>query len=191
MALAGEWEAGRALAEEYVAPAGRARVAVRRYRVFPPAWWVPLVAAAVPVWLEWMRQSGIGWPQSLMWVLLVAVVGTMLEHRMVREVTLSDDGRLAIRGLGQKVEVHVSQLTEVRISWAARHGWASARVQWDGGTFRLWPNLRYLPASSRRFRWLPSGWSSDGLRDLVYRIHLINPEVAIWRIAPPAWVRPY
>lgn len=48
--------------------------------------------------------------------------------------------------------------------------------------------LAYLPNPRRRFS--ESGASpnvSEGFRDLVYRLHLINPAMKIQGVAPPPW----
>ena len=79
-------------------------------------------------------------------------------------------------------------MTEINVSAFARWGFGLARFHWPGGGFWMRQRLAYLPNPRRRFS--ESGASpnvSEGFRDLVYRLHLINPPMKIQGVAPPTW----
>lgn len=102
--------------------------------------------------------------------------------------TISIDGRLTVTGLGQHIDVDAGRLTEINVSAFARWGFGLARFHWPGGGFWMWQRLAYLPNPRRRFS--ESGASqnvSESFRDLVYRLHLINPAMRIHGVAPPPW----
>ncbi|TDB94107.1 hypothetical protein [Actinomadura sp. 7K534] len=107
--------------------------------------------------------------------------------RVSRMVTLSPDLRMSVRGLGKNVEVDVRQIREVTISPVARLVGGSARVHWEGGSFRLGSRVRYLSGPADRTGLRPGRWSTQGFRDLVYRLSLANPELTVRGVHPPSW----
>ncbi|MFI0352528.1 hypothetical protein [Actinomadura sp. 9N407] len=124
--------------------------------------------------------------------MVVGVVPAVVVNLLLaRDVVLSDDGRLTVTGLGQRIDVDVRCFTDIGASAGARAGFALARVRWDGGGFRMWQAMTYRPDPGRKFRkGRRSGSVSEDFRDLVYRLHLINPVVQVRGVAPPAWALP-
>ncbi|WP_131736346.1 hypothetical protein [Actinomadura roseirufa] len=108
---------------------------------------------------------------------------------LARDVALSSEGRLTVTGFGQHIDVDVRRLTTISLSAGARSGFGFARIQWDGGGVRIWQIMTYVPDPRHKYRKSRTTGSED-FRDLVYRLHLINPAVKIRGVEPPSWTLP-
>lgn len=144
---------------------------------------VAVVTALFPLYLLAMEA---GTPSYVALPTVVTVSVLVANLFLSREVVLSADGRLTATGLGHRIDVDVQSITEISLSTTARKGFGFARVRWDGGGFRLWQAMTYLPKPQPRRRKSQSAEAQD-FRDLVYRLYLINPAVRIHGIEPPAW----
>jgi hypothetical protein len=146
-----------------------------------------VVSALFP--LLWLAEQA-GTPTYLTTPTAGVVSALTVNVLLARTVVLSGDGRLTVTGVGQHIDVDVRCFTEICVSAGARGGFGFAQVRWNGGGFRMWQAMTYLPDPSRRFKGgRPAGVSED-FRDLVHRLHLINPAMKIRGVQPPAWARP-
>ncbi|WP_165970567.1 hypothetical protein [Actinomadura sp. 6K520] len=159
-----------------------------QYRAYPPSssFFAAPIAVVTGSIITGFFGAGFHW--VLLWYLVCMALAFFLEDRVSRRVVLSPDLRMSVRGLGRDVEVDVRQIQEVRFSPVARLVGGSARVHWEGGSFRLSSRMRYLagPADGTGLR--PGRWSGDGFRDLVYRLSLANPGMIVRGVRPPSWV---
>lgn len=131
---------------------------------------------------------GPNWYWAILWGLVCLGFAFAAERLLVRRVTLSPDLRMSVRGLGQDLEVDVRQLKEIRLSRLARVLGGSARVRWEGGSFRLWSTVSYVSGPADRTGLRPGRrWSGEGLNDLVYRLRLANPQLVVRGVRPPSW----
>lgn len=159
------------------------------YRAYLPPYIAALITAVVASALfplYWLATQA-GTPSYLASPVVVSVAVLVPSVLLARDVVLTNDGRLTVTGLGQHIEVDVRRFTEIVLSAGARRGFGFARVRWNDGGFRIWQTMTYLPDPRHRIRGTrPSKGVTEDFRDLVYRLHLINPKVKIRGIEPPA-----
>jgi hypothetical protein len=120
-------------------------------------------------------------------------VATILVSNVLlsQKVVLTGEGGLTVTGLGRRIEVDVRRITAISVSASARGGFGFGHVHGNGGKFRIWHTMTYLPDPRRRLRrYYTFGSVSEDFRDLVYRLYLINPGMTVRGIDPPAWARP-
>ncbi|MFG1853105.1 hypothetical protein ACGFJT_14805 [Actinomadura geliboluensis] len=127
------------------------------------------------------------------WLTLAsALAGAFIWSGPARRVVLTDGGHLLVTGFGQHVDVEARSITSVSVSRRARLGFGSAVVHWTGGEFRIWRSMRFTP-EPRHSPWSlkhVTGRGGKDFGDLVYRLRLCNPALAIEGVRPPAWALP-
>nr|BFE32606.1 hypothetical protein GCM10010200_048570 [Actinomadura rugatobispora] len=124
--------------------AGRTSLHYRAYLPVGISVVVAVVVASVLLPLYWLAPSYL--TSSTVVVVSILVTNVILK----RDVVLSSDGRLTVTGLGQHIDVDVRCLTEISVSAVARGGFGLARVRWNGGGFRMWQAVIYLPDPRHR-----------------------------------------
>ncbi|TDC57269.1 hypothetical protein E1281_05720 [Actinomadura sp. KC345] len=149
---------------------------------------VLMAIALIPLHLLAVRDLGV--PTSVANLAVIVTSILVANVFLVRDMVLSGDGRLKVTGLGQRIDIDMRHLTEIRASMVAHAGFGLAQVRWGNEGFRIWQSMTYIPDSRRkRRRSRSSGIVSDDFRDLVYRLYLINPAITVHGIAPPQSIR--
>lgn len=168
-------------------------IAGLHYRAHLPVG-IRLVAATVVVSalfpLQWSAMQA-GTPSYLASSALIVVSVLISNFLLAQDVVLTGDGGLTVTGFGRRIDVDVRRFNEISVSASARGGFGFARVRWNGGGFRMWQAMTYLPDPRHKLRKNHTfGSVSEDFRDLVYRLHLINPAMTIRGVEPPTWALP-
>jgi hypothetical protein len=150
---------------------------------------VILIVVALFALITPLMNAGV---PALLLTCAASVTGSLVMSIPTRRVELTDGGRLLVTGFGQDVDIEAGRITAISLPRRARLGFGCAAVHGDGGRFRMWHNMKYTPQprSTWSFRYV-SGRGGKDFGELVYRLRLHNPALAIEGVEPPLWARPW